>query len=395
MSWGAPVRLVAIREIQERLRGRIIWVTTALITVLVVAAIVVPAVLHQPPKPIVVGLVGRPAQSLSSALKQTAASADVNVKTMALASPSQARRELREGKVDAAVVLAGPGLTVTVQQDLSSQLRVVLEVTATRAQQVGILAEARVPPAVITHSLAPASVRTKVLNPPTPDRTGRAFAAVAAGILLYVALLANGGSLAASAAQEKTSRIAEVLLSVLRPSQLLTGKVIGVGLCGLGQLTVVVVTGLLANAAVGSSLVPSTLWALLPATLLWFLLGFALYGLALAAAGSLVARQEDVQAVTMPFTIMLVGAYLLTYAAVADPTAAWVRPLSFLPPLAPILMPVRIALGHVGWWEVLVASLLMLAAIAGMARLAGRIYASSLITSGPRIRWRAALRAKS
>jgi ABC-2 type transport system permease protein len=395
MSWGAPVRLVAIREIQERLRGRIIWVTTALITVLVVAAIVVPAVLHQPPKPIVVGLVGRPAQRLSSALKQTAASADVNVKTMALASPSQARREVREGKVDAAVVLAGPGLTVTVQQDLSSQLRVVLEVTATRAQQVGILAEARVPPAVITHSLAPASVRTKVLNPPTPDRTGRAFAAAAAGILLYVALLANGGSLAASAAQEKTSRIAEVLLSVLRPSQLLTGKVIGVGLCGLGQLTVVVVAGLLANAAVGSSEVPSTLWALLPATLLWFLLGFALYGLALAAAGSLVARQEDVQAVTMPFTIMLVGAYLLTYAAVADPTAAWVRPLSFLPPLAPILMPVRIALGHVGWWEVLVASLLMLAAIAGMARLAGRIYASSLITSGPRIRWRAALRAKS
>lgn len=395
MSWGAPVRLVAIREIQERLRGRIIWVTTALITVLVVAAIVVPAVLHQPPKPIVVGLVGRPAQRLSSALKQTAASADVNVKTMALASPSQARREVREGKVDAAVVLAGPGLTVTVQQDLSSQLRVVLEVTATRAQQVGILAEARVPPAVITHSLAPASVRTKVLNPPTPDRTGRAFAAVAAGILLYVALLANGGSLAASAAQEKTSRIAEVLLSVLRPSQLLTGKVIGVGLCGLGQLTVVVVAGLLANAAVGSSQVPSTLWALLPATLLWFLLGFALYGLALAAAGSLVARQEDVQAVTMPFMIMLVGAYLLTYAAVADPTAAWVRPLSFLPPLAPILMPVRIALGHVGWWEVLVASLLMLAAIAGMARLAGRIYASSLITSGPRIRWRAALRAKS
>jgi ABC-2 type transport system permease protein len=395
MSWGAPVRLVAIREIQERLRGRIIWVTTALITVLVVAAIVVPAVLHQPTKPIVVGLVGRPAQSLSSALKQTAASAEVDVKTMALASPSQARRELREGKVDTAVVLAGPGLTVTVQQDLSSQLRVVLEVTATRAQQVGILAEARVPPAVITHSLAPASVRTKVLNPPTPDRTGRAFAAAAAGILLYVALLANGGSLAASAAQEKTSRIAEVLLSVLRPSQLLTGKVIGVGLCGLGQLTVVVVAGLLANAAVGSSEVPSTLWALLPATLLWFLLGFALYGLALAAAGSLVARQEDVQAVTMPFTIMLVGAYLLTYAAVADPTAAWVRPLSFLPPLAPILMPVRIALGHVGWWEVLVASLLMLAAIAGMARLAGRIYASSLITSGPRIRWRAALRAKS
>ena len=395
MSWGAPVRLVAIREIQERLRGRIIWVTTALITVLVVAAIVVPAVLHQPPKPIVVGLGGRPAQRLSSALKQTAASADVNVKTMALASPSQARREVREGKVDAAVVLAGPGLTVTVQQDLSSQLRVVLEVTATRAQQVGILAEAGVPPAVITHSLAPASVRTKVLNPPTPDRTGRAFAAVAAGILLYVALLANGGRLAASAAQEKTSRIAEVLLSVLRPSQLLTGKVIGVGLCGLGQLTVVVMAGLLANAAVGSSQVPSTLWALLPATLLWFLLGFALYALAFAAAGSLVARQEDVQAVTMPFTLMLVGAFLLTYAAVADPAAAWVRPLSFLPPLAPILMPVRIALGHVGWWEVLVASLLMLAAIAGMARLAGRIYASSLITSGPRIRWRAALRAKS
>jgi len=120
---------------------------------------------------------------------------------------------------------------------------------------------------------------------------------------LYLSLGIYGAAVASGVAQEKTSRIAEVLLAAVRPSQLLAGKVVGIGVCGAGQLAIAVVAGLLANAAVQSAVIPSTVWALLPAILLWFVLGYALYAFAYAAAGALVGRQEEVQFVTLPITL--------------------------------------------------------------------------------------------
>jgi ABC-2 type transport system permease protein len=133
-------------------------------------------------------------------------------------------------------------------------------------------------------------------------------------------------------------------------------------------------------------------WALLPAVLLWFLLGYALYAFAFAAAGALVARQEEVQLVTTPFAVLLIFGYLLSYAAVASPNAPWLRVLSFFPPVAPMLMPSRIALGHVAPWETPVAVLIMVASIVGVSRVAGAVYAAGLTRSGPRLSWTLALR---
>ncbi|MFI5091686.1 MAG: ABC transporter permease, partial [Terriglobales bacterium] len=189
-----------------------------------------------------------------------------------------------------------------------------------------------------------------------------------------------------------TSRTAEVLLAAVTPSELMTGKVIGIGLVGFAQMAITIGAALLANAVVQSSLVPSEVWVLLPAILLWFVLGYALYAFGYAAAGAMVARQEEVQSVGMPFTVFLVGGYLLMYATIASPDAPWVRVVSYVPPLMPALMPARLALGQVAIWEMPLAVLIMLASIYGMARLAGRIYATSLVRGGPRLSWIAALR---
>ena len=166
----------------------------------------------------------------------------------------------------------------------------------------------------------------------------------------------------------------------------------GIGVCGVGQLGIAVVAGLLANAAVQSAAISSTVWVLLPAILLWFLLGYALYAFAYAAAGALVGRQEEVQFATLPITLPIVGGWLLTYAAIAAPGAWWIRLLSFLPPLAPILMPARLALGGVAAWEMPVDVLIMVVAVYGMVRLAARIYAPALVRGGARLSWRDALR---
>jgi ABC-2 type transport system permease protein len=209
---------------------------------------------------------------------------------------------------------------------------------------------------------------------------------------LYISLMLYGGAVATGVAQEKTSRMAEVLLAAVRPSQLLTGKVLGIGLTGMGQLAIAVIAGLVANAAVQSANIPSIVWALLPAMLLWFVLGYALYAFAYAAAGALVGRQEEVGFVGLPLSFPIIGGFLLVYAAIASPYAWWIQLLSFLPPLAPILMPARLALGSVAWWEMPVAVLLTLLAVYGMARLAARIYAPALVHGGARLSWGAALR---
>jgi ABC-2 type transport system permease protein len=201
-----------------------------------------------------------------------------------------------------------------------------------------------------------------------------------------------GSAVANGVAQEKTSRTAEVLLAAIQPRELMIGKVIGIGLVGLGQMTITVGAAMIANALVKSQAIPAELPTLLPMILVWFVLGFALYAFGFAAAGALVARQEEVQSVTMPFIAFLVVGLLLVYATIASADSPWVRLLSFVPPLSPLLMPARLALGHPAAWEIPLAIVIELASIVGMATLAGRIYQSALVRGGARLSWASALR---
>lgn len=209
---------------------------------------------------------------------------------------------------------------------------------------------------------------------------------------MYLSLALYGTAVATGVAQEKTSRTAEVLLATVRPGELLAGKVAGIGLTGLGQLAIAAGAGLIANALVQSAKIPASVWALLPAFLAFFLAGFVLYAFALAAAGALVSRQEEVQSVLIPVAMPLIVGYLLVFAAVGSPNATWVRVASLLPPLSASLMPARIALGHIDWWELPLDGLLMLASILAVARIASRVYASALLYSGGRLGWSRALR---
>ena len=111
-------------------------------------------------------------------------------------------------------------------------------------------------------------------------------------------------------AQEKTSRIAEVLLATVRPGQLLAGKVVGISLCGVAQRGITMIAGLIANAALKSAVIPSTVWVLLPMILLWFVLGYAGYAFAYAMAGALVGRQESIQFVSLPITLPVLAGFL-------------------------------------------------------------------------------------
>jgi ABC-2 type transport system permease protein len=385
-------RLIVKREVTERLQSRSIWVMTALATAFVVGMIVVPALVRQPAKPTVVGLVGPSGQALGPALRSTATAARVDIRLVDLPNDEAAASAVADGSVGVALTVSAQSAVAEVKQTLSPTMRALLQATLDEAHQRQVLTGAGVSPSLLLRAMTPVPLATAARQPPPADRAARSVAALATSILLYMSLGLYAGAVANGVAQEKTSRTAEVLLAVVRPRQLMNGKVLGIGVCGLGQLTIVVGAGLIANAVVQSAEIPSIIWVLLPAMLLWFVLGFGLYSFACAAAGAMVARQEEVQFVTLPVTLPLIIGFLLMYAAIASPDAWWIRVLSFLPPFAPTLMPVRLALGHMGAWEMPLAVVIMVAAVYGVARLAARIYAGALVRSGGRLSWRAALR---
>ena len=392
MKGTTSVWLVARREIDERLRSRTVRIMTAISVILVVAVIVVPSIVHKPAKPAPVGLVGGSTQALAPALQRAANAAGAKVRLIDLPSAAGAQADVRNKTLDVALIVNGDRATAQVRQDLDPTLRAVLQAVVSEAHLQEALAANGLSPSAVARALTPEPLEVVALNPAPPDQTAHSLAAVVTALLIYTSIAMYGQAVAQGVAQEKTSRTAEVLLAVVRPSRLMAGKVLGIGVVGLVQIGATVGAGLVANALVRRAEIPSTVWVLLPMVLLWFLLGFALYAFACAAAGALVARQEEIGFVTAPILMVLVISFLLMYVALATPTAWWLTVVSFVPPMAPVLMPVRVALGHVPAWQIVLDVVLMLASICLVAAIAARIYRVALVRGGARLSWGAALR---
>jgi len=138
--------------------------------------------------------------------------------------------------------------------------------------------------------------------------------------------------------------------------------------------------------------VPTSVWISVPTMLLWFIFGFVLYSTLFALAGSCVSRQEDAQGAAAPISILFTAAYLAVFALGSSPESTVTRVVSILPPFAPLLMPLRIAVGAASVVEIAVAAVLLVAATVGMLRLAGAVYGGTLLHRGSRLSWKQGLR---
>jgi ABC-2 type transport system permease protein len=225
------------------------------------------------------------------------------------------------------------------------------------------------------------------------SRAKRSGLAFFAAILLYGQLLSLGFLVASGVVEEKSSRVVEVLLAVMRPRQLLTGKVIGLGILGLIQLLLIALLGLAIAGAAGALTVDGDVLIAAGLALGWFVVGDVFYAAAFACAGALVARQEELQSATTPLTLILMVSFFLSFAVLDDPDGTLATVSSFLPPAAPITMPARIALGEAPALQVVAAFAVTLAAAAALIPLAGRIYSGGVLETGASIKLRQAWRA--
>lgn len=250
-------------------------------------------------------------------------------------------------------------------------------------------------PRTVAAAVAHASIHVHSLTPPSTGTTQRLVIALMVGIVLFVSLQTYGLQVAQGVAEEKESRIVEILLATLRPGQLLLGKVVGIGLVGLLQLAIIGAIALLLIARTHVVTIPAFGAADIAGGLLWFVLGYSLYAILFAAAGSLVSRVQEVQMATLPVIMALIVGYLAGFAVVLpDPGSPASTVLSMVPFLAPVLMPERLATGDALAWQVVLAVALTLVAIGAATWLASRIYSNSVLKIGARVRLGEALQGR-
>jgi ABC-2 type transport system permease protein len=207
-----------------------------------------------------------------------------------------------------------------------------------------------------------------------------------------------------SVAEEKGSRVMELMLNATTPLQMLAGKVIGNGAAGLTQYGIIlaaVVGGLLAQGPIHKAVLGTdagnTFGGLDPVVLaafvILFVLGFLMYSLLYAALGSLVSRQEDVQSATSPLMMLIIAGYVMSVFGLQAIDDTWVKIASFVPFFSPYLMLARVSMGHVEAWEFGLAVLLLVISIAVALFVAARIYSAGVLLYGQRLSLRQVLSA--
>jgi ABC-2 type transport system permease protein len=205
--------------------------------------------------------------------------------------------------------------------------------------------------------------------------------------------MAFGTAVAQGVVEEKSSRVVEILLATIRPWQLLAGKIIGIGVLGLLPLALTALVGLAVASATGAIDLRSADLGTLGVVLVWFVLGYLFYASIYAISGVIVSRQEDLQSSSTPVTLILVAGYLVAFPVVDDPSSSLAVITSLVPFTAPIVMPVRVAVGEASGLEIVASLGILVAAIGLLIPLGARIYEGAVLRMGKPMKLREALRA--
>ena len=387
------VGLIAGREISTRIRSKAFIVSTVITMVLVVGAAIVAKLIGGSGPDATIGVTQATAP-LSASVQAAGSTVGQNLETKTV-TEAEGRDQVSKGDLDALLIGDGTKVSVLVKQDLDDKLKTALNVLAGKLAENREIVAQNGDPAKVNQAVASARVQVQSLQPPHDYNGQQLVLGIIAGILIYMSLLINGQAVAQGVVEEKSSRVVELLLATVRPWQLMAGKVLGIGTMGLIQMVAIGGVGIIAALATGaltisiSAAVGTVVWLVV-----WFLLGFFAYALVLAAAGSLVSRQEDVGGVVSPVLMFVIIGYVLGVSVLpSDPSNKLCEVLSILPVFSPTMMPIRLAMGGVPAWEAVLAVVLMLVAIPALVWLSGRMYRNAVMRTGARVKLKEAFTA--
>jgi len=286
--------------------------------------------------------------------------------------------------------LSGPGETIY-RDERDALLDSIVAGAVVGMRVEAVLADSNVDQGALAAAQAPPS--TTELDPQTDADQARFLLANIGTILILVSIFSFGFTVLTGVVEEKQSRVVEVVLSTVRPRDLLMGKVFGIGVLGLVQLAVFVLAGGAAALATDRLVLPSTTPAAVLLLAIWFILGYALYSTTLGFLGALASRMEEASNASTPVTMIAMISYFVAIIAVVDdPDGTVARIATFLPPSAPMVVPLRAAFDAIPAWEIVVSIVVTLAAIYGLFVIGGRVYAGAALQTTGRMKLRDAWR---
>jgi ABC-2 type transport system permease protein len=392
LSGRRAVSLVVRRELYERTHQRAFLVSTGVTLLIVLAIAIVPGLGGDDgPQKFDVGVVGEAGAPLAEALPRVDLGERFEVKTRILPNRAEAERLVDSDELDAAV----DGDSVIVKEELDGDLEALLQLANrdVRAQQA--LAAAGVSGEQASAITDPLPLQTDAIDPPDEERDDRRSLVIFGVFFVFGQIFGYGFAVASSVVEEKSSRVVELLLAKMRPGELLTGKIVGVGALGFAQLALFMVVGLVAASVTGSIDLPPGVGGAFVLVLGWFLLGFAIYSALFAMAGAVASRAEELQNTTSPITFLIMAGYFGTFAAIGDADGLMAKVMSWVPFWSPLVMPIRMASGEASTGEAAIVVVAVLVTVVVVVRVAARVYSGGALRTRGRIKLKEALAASS
>jgi len=284
-----------------------------------------------------------------------------------------------------------------------------IEGTLSQVANAVRLERAGVNPRIVAASHIRIDMETKKISGTrtTGENAAQSFSlAYFMAIILYMSILLYGVNVMSSVLEEKTTRIVEVLVSSLRPFELMVGKLLGVGAVSLFQF---LIWGVSARALISQRTrlfgsqnfqdagqvfqMPAVSADTAVVFIAYFLGGFLLYSSMYAAVGAISSSEQEARQAQQPVNFMLIISFMAMFALLNDPGSQLAVVLSMIPFSAPIAMPVRWAAGNLPWQEVAVSLAILAVSIVGVTWVAARIYRVGILMTGKRpsvkemVRW--------
>jgi ABC-2 type transport system permease protein len=384
---------LAKREFLERVRNKPFIITMSLLVVAIVAiGPVVSRLAGGDDEVTKIGLAGEEVPGIEQELEAQAVLFEMEIDVERFPSRSVAETALADGEIEVVLI---DGTEITFHTGGSSRLTALVQGAVDTAVKTEALTELGLSENEIAAVVEPIAIEVTILEESDAQDEAKRGAAFVGAILLYISIIMLGQFVAMGTVEEKQNRVVEVILSRVRPWQVLVGKVAGIGLLGLLQLAIFAgaayASAQLADlpdvdvAAIGLPVIASLLF--------WFVLGYTFYAFLYAAVGSTVSRQEDLQGTLMLPIMLILPGYLLAIFASEDPDALVPTIGSWLPPWAPFVMPVRIAAGVAQPWEILVAIVGTALGAIALVWIGSRVYSGALLRTGGKVKLREAWRA--
>ena len=380
------VKLIAMREFSQRTSSRAFKIATIITILVALGYVIIPHVLSAKAKPETIALVGGVSKEIPTIFSQVAALSDTKVRFVSVSSISQARDQLTSGQVSVAYSPKVGLLVKTVSS--TDQATIFAREVSADIGKFQALQRANLTQAQKKILLSPTNVRVTAVASTLRVTPSTQKASIFELILTYVLLSQYGAWVMLGVIEEKSTRVVEVLLSAVRPIELLVGKIIGVGLVALVHAGLILAALLIGLNVIGSNplqVLPNSLIVLAP---LWLIVGGALYCTIFGAVGSMVTRIEDAQAVSFPVAVPMLVGYIVGLTAISQtsPPSLAIKILSFVPGVSPFLDPVMVASGVMSVPQMLLSLAISLVTTYFLSKVAGKISVASILKIGPRVK---------